>query len=260
MTSSRFGCRYFGASCRVWQLLFLTRFLYANRRPPRSKTLWHKKERGSNLRWSPSTVRALPGMCPNRSCGCEPWGIAPRENLHVVSALRVLGDIEAFTLGLDVDAQADDDVDHLVEDRRTDARPHQRGGNAPALRDHLSSEVVVRDLAGGVVHDARAAEGRIHQDAGAERADDAADAVDAEHVERVVIADRILHHGAEEQADDANHETEHDRAHRTGVTGRRRNRDEASHRTRQRAEHRGMTLDDPFREHPGHRRRCSSNI
>ncbi|MBT1511336.1 DUF4240 domain-containing protein [Bradyrhizobium sp. SRL28] len=31
-----------------------------------------RKERGSNLRWSPSTVRALPGMCPNRSCGCDP--------------------------------------------------------------------------------------------------------------------------------------------------------------------------------------------
>ncbi len=28
-----------------------------------------QKERGSNLRWSPSTVRALPGMCPNRSSG-----------------------------------------------------------------------------------------------------------------------------------------------------------------------------------------------
>src|SRR4051812_41023721 len=30
-----------------------------------------QKERGSNLRWSPSTVRALPGMCPNRSCGAR---------------------------------------------------------------------------------------------------------------------------------------------------------------------------------------------
>src|SRR5262249_21614603 len=26
-----------------------------------------KKERGPSLRWSPSTVGALPGMCPNRS-------------------------------------------------------------------------------------------------------------------------------------------------------------------------------------------------
>src|ERR1700738_3324685 len=109
MTSSRFGCRHFDGAERILQS------------PCRASG---QKERGSNLRWSPSTVGALPGMCPNRSCGCEPWGFAPRENLHVVSALRVLGDIEAFTLGLDVDAQADDDVDYLVENRRTDARPH----------------------------------------------------------------------------------------------------------------------------------------
>src|SRR5207249_10553201 len=63
------------------------------------------------------------------------WGTASRENLHVVGALGVLGDVEAFTLGFDVDAQTDDHVDHLVEDRRTDARPHQRGADAPELRD-----------------------------------------------------------------------------------------------------------------------------
>ena len=39
------------------------------------------------------------------------------------------------------------------------------------------------------------------QDAGAERADDAADAVDAEDVERVVIAELVLHRGDEEVAD-----------------------------------------------------------
>src|SRR5258707_7710023 len=57
--------------------LILTRFLHANRCPPRiksgagfrSKTLWDQKERGPSLRWSPSTVGALPGMCANRSCG-----------------------------------------------------------------------------------------------------------------------------------------------------------------------------------------------
>ena len=39
---------------------------------------FRQKERGSNLRWSPSTVRALPGMCPNRSCGARlPGGSRP---------------------------------------------------------------------------------------------------------------------------------------------------------------------------------------
>src|SRR6187551_385727 len=111
-----------------------------------------QKERGSNLRWSPSTVRALPGMCPNRSCGCVPGGTASRENLHVVGAFGVLGDVEAFTLGFDVDAQADDHVDDLEEDRRTDTRPHQRRADAPELGGHLRHEVVVRDLAGDVIH------------------------------------------------------------------------------------------------------------
>src|SRR5882724_2337218 len=177
----------------LWQSLFASRwtgplgFVRARRR----RRL--KKERGSNLRWSPSTVRALPGMCPNRSSGHGLLGRPrPGRTLHIVGALGVLGDVEAFTFGLDIGTQADDDVDDLVEDRRADARPHQRGADAPALRNHLRSEVVVGDLAGGVVHDAGATERRIHQDAGAERADDAADAVDAEHVERVVIADRVL--------------------------------------------------------------------
>src|SRR6266446_5397659 len=156
-----------------------------------------QKERGSSLRWSPSTVGALPGMCPNRSSGRDLVRSRPWENSHIVSALRVLGDVETFALHLNAGAQADDDIDDLVEDRRADARPHQRGADAPGLRSHLTDEIVVRDLADGVVHDPGAAERRVHQDAGAERADDAADAVDAEHVERVVVAERVLDHGAE---------------------------------------------------------------
>src|ERR1700750_1062170 len=103
------------------------------------------KERGPSLRWSPSTVRALPGMCPNRSFGRGPsWkGRAPGEPLHVVGALGVLGDVEAFAFGLAIGAQPNDDVDDLVEDRRANARPHQRGGDAPALRGHLGDQVVV---------------------------------------------------------------------------------------------------------------------
>src|SRR3954451_14573132 len=153
-----------------------------------------EKERGSNLRWSPSTVRALPGMCPKPELWARSREIAPRENLHVVRALGVLGDVEAFTLYFNGSAQADDDIDDLVQDRRADAGPHQRGANAPGLRGHLRHEVVVRHLwgDGGVVHNAGAAERRVHQNAGAERADDAADAVDAEHVERVVVAQTVL--------------------------------------------------------------------
>ena len=83
--------------------------------------------------------------------------------------------------------------------------------------------------------------------------------MDAEHVERVVIAERVLHHGAEEQADHADHETEHDRAHWTGVTGGGCHRHQSGDRAGNRAEHGGMSLDDPLREHPGQRRRRRGN-
>src|SRR5258707_8599147 len=96
-----------------------------------------QKERGSNLRWSPSTVGALPGMCPNRSSERDLVRSRPGENSHVVSALLVLGDVEAFALHLNAGSQADDNVDDLVEDRRADASPHQRGADAPGLRGHL---------------------------------------------------------------------------------------------------------------------------
>src|SRR5437879_13918417 len=114
MTTSRFVVRcgrYFCADYLEWQsfsLLFLR---------PRGQ-----KERGSNLRWSPSTVGALPGMCPNRSSGRDPVRSRPGENSHVVSALRVLGDVETFALHLNAGAQADDDVDDLVEDRSEERR------------------------------------------------------------------------------------------------------------------------------------------
>ena len=64
---------------------------------------------------------------------------------------------------------------------------------ALALDDHLAHHVVGagdhRARLGRIVGDALAAEERRVEDAGHDRADDAADAVDAEHVERVVIAE-----------------------------------------------------------------------
>src|SRR6201999_3313186 len=91
----------------------------------------------------------------------------PRENSHVVGAFGVVGEVEALTLTFDIDAQADDDIDDLVENRRADARPHQRGADAPDLGDHLRAELVVGNLAGGVVHDPPPTAPGVDQDAGA---------------------------------------------------------------------------------------------
>src|SRR6266436_5201296 len=122
-------CHHFDGSRAVWQI-----FSWVARQ---------QKERGSNLRWSPSTVRALPGMCPNRSSGRDHREmIAPRENSIVVSALAVIGNVETFALRFHGGTKTDDHVDELVEDRRSNAGPEQRGTDGLALRNHLGDEVV----------------------------------------------------------------------------------------------------------------------
>src|SRR5438477_9291993 len=103
-----------------------------------SRKHFSKKRKGLQLALEPLNGQGIAGYVPEPELWMRPrdndyvvpWGTASRENLHVVGALGVLGDVEAFTLGFDVDAQTDDHVDHLVEDRRTDARPHQRGADA----------------------------------------------------------------------------------------------------------------------------------
>ena len=55
----------------------------------------------------------------------------------------------------------------------------------------------------------------IDENAGSQSTDDAADAVDAEDVEAVVVAERALDRRAEEEADRADDEAKDDRAHDT---------------------------------------------
>ncbi len=102
-------------------------------------------------------------------------------------------------------------------------------GRVLRLDDDLSHHVVIADRAVArqhavlddalrVVDDASAAVDRSRNDAGADRADEAADGMHAEHVERVVIAKRALHRGAEEEANRASNEAEDERAHGASIT------------------------------------------
>ena len=75
------------------------------------------KRKGLQLALEPLNGQGIAGYVPEPELWVRPLRIAPRENSHIVGALGVLGDIEAFPLGLDVDAQADDDVDDLEQDR-----------------------------------------------------------------------------------------------------------------------------------------------
>ena len=92
-------------------------------------------------------------------------------------------------------------------------RDLDRFGNLGDGRDRRAADQ--RRLAGCVIGDAGAAESWSDEDAGSERADDAADAMHPKYVERVIVAEGILHGRAEEEADRSSDQTQDDAAHRT---------------------------------------------
>src|SRR3954451_8743870 len=119
--------------------------------------LRQSKRKGLQLALEHLNGRDIAGYVPQTVVvATPPKRTRPGGALHVVGALGVLGDVEAFTLALDIRAAANDHIDDLVDDRRTDTRPHQRGADAPDLGDHLRREVVIGNLRRdrGVVDDA----------------------------------------------------------------------------------------------------------
>src|SRR3954451_9300389 len=89
-------------------------------------------------------------------------------------------------------------------------------------------------------------------------ADDSADEVHADDVERVVVTELVLQRDRE-GADGAGDQAEDDRADRADEAGRRRDRDETRHRTGSRTQRRRVTvaqlLDEDPAEHGSRRRR-----
>jgi hypothetical protein len=76
-----------------------------------------KKRKGPQLALEPLNGRGIAGYLPKPELWARPRAVAPRERSHVVGALAVIGDVEAFAFRLDGGTQADDHIDHLVEDR-----------------------------------------------------------------------------------------------------------------------------------------------
>ena len=74
--------------------------------------------------------------------------------------------------------------------------------------------------------------------------------MDAEHVERVVIAKRALHRGDEEEAHGTGNEAEDQCAHRAGVTGSGCYRNEACDNARGKAQKARLALEQPLDEQP----------
>ena len=117
--------------------------------------------------------------------------------------------------------------------------------------DDLRAHAGVAPGAGDVVVDARAAESRVVEHARQDGAEDAADAVHAEHVERVVVAERALQLRDREQADHAGQQADDDRAHRTDPAAGRGDRDETGDGAGSCTEHGRRAAEDPFTEGPG---------
>src|SRR6516164_1708814 len=86
---------------------------------------------------------------------------------------------------------------------------------------------------------------------GQEGADGTADAMHAEDVETVVIAERVLEPGGTPIADDAGSDADDQCATRIDKTRRRSDRDQPGDRARDDAEHARLAFDDPLGEHPG---------
>ena len=84
MTSSLFVSAIFVGEQEFWQIL---------------SRVAEAKRKGLQLALEPLNGRGIAGYVPKPELWTRPWWTASRENSHVVSALRVLGDVEAFTLG-----------------------------------------------------------------------------------------------------------------------------------------------------------------
>src|SRR5664279_2647471 len=99
----------------------------------------------------------------------------------VVSRLAVRRDVEPFALVLLGDAQADRHVDDLVGDQRDDAGPDDGDDHRLELDPDLVEDADGADRRGHPVGDLpRAAQHLRVEDAGEQRADDAADTMHAE--------------------------------------------------------------------------------
>src|SRR5580704_19016168 len=134
------------------------------------------------------------------------------------------GEIEAFAFHFVRYPQADENVDRLEDDERSDGVINDDRSDAVALVDELL-EVAVERAGGAAV--------LLHREhAGEESTDNAADRVDAEAVEGVVIAEHVLEAGCAPVAEDAGGDTDR---HGAGGTDKARgggDGDQASNRTR----------------------------
>ena len=113
-------------------------------------------------------------------------------------------DVEAFDLDRLAHADAGQDVHQDENDEGGERRPRNGRGNAFDLRPDLADIAFQRPFG--------PADRLDREYAGQDRPDDAADAVHAENVERIVVADGALDRGRGEEAADAGRSPDPERA------------------------------------------------
>src|ERR1043166_5084655 len=101
----------------------------------------------------------------------------------LLQCLAMLGNIQPFQLLLLRNPERHESTDELEQDESEPGGPDQRDGYSVELQQYLPRDALdqarrTADRGGG-------------EHAGEQRAGDAADAVDAEHVERIVIAETL---------------------------------------------------------------------
>src|ERR1700688_1853278 len=120
---------------------------------------------------------------------------APTATRRLLNGLAVQRQIEPVAFDLFTDAQTDHQIDELQDDQRDDHVVAKDDADADALIDDLPP--IAFERAG------RAAIFADGEYAGEDAAGGAADAVHAEGIESVVIAEHVLEPGAAPVADDA---------------------------------------------------------
>jgi len=121
----------------------------------------------------------------------------------------VLTDVETFVLDFLADPETGDQLGDEDGDGSTNRSPDQRNHDSLDLDPHLGAHVD-RTVT-------RTTEARLVDDAGDDGADDAANAVDAESVERVVVTKSRLNLRDEDEADDRGNGAEDDRTEPLGA-------------------------------------------
>ena len=159
---------------------------------------------------------------------------------EVVGGFAVLGVVEAFDLGFFRDAEAAaDDFGDAEGDGGCGTAPEDGDDDGFGLDPELGTD--------GAGFAALAAEGFRAEDAGEEGTDDAADTVDAEDVERVVVTEGVLEFGGAEVAEDAGGGSDGDGAHGSAGAAGGGDGDEAGDRSGGDADGGGFAADDPLK-------------